>query len=428
MRLVVIGGVAAGMSAAARARRCDPSLEITVIERGPRVSWGACGLPYFIEGRVPSAGDLVQYTPEYFRDQRGIDVRTGVAVSALEHSRRQVALANGERIRYDRLVVATGARPDTSGIEGCREPNVFTLASMEDACRLKSFLVERKPARAAIIGAGYLGLELAEVIRGFCQKLSIYEARPDVFGRRDAALTEAIRKHLERFGIELILGERIRSADQANADVVIIATGFRPNVELAAAAGVELGRTGALRVDDRLETNVSGIFAAGDCAETVHLVSGRPVYIPLGTTANKMGRVAGANAAGRRERFPGVAGTVIARVCGAGVAVTGLSAEHARACGFDPISARIEAMEKPVYFFGTPTAVELAADRRSGRIIGGSVIGETAAAGRINVIAAAVSSRMHVDDFEHLDLAYAPPFAPVWDPLLVAAQQLRKLL
>ena len=433
MRLVIVGGVAAGMSAAARARRTDPSLDILVLEKGGSIAWGACGLPYFLEGQVASLDQLVSYTPEYFRRERNIEVRTGAEVAAISHSQRQVSLAGGERIHYDRLVIATGARPDRGGIEGAGQAHVFTLASMDDAQRLQAFLSARKPKRAAVIGAGYLGLEMAEVLRTRGAGVTVFEAAEGVLGRQDPALTDAVREHLTRFGIELRMLERVTQIEPSSVngvpcDLVVLAAGFRPNAELAIDAGIRIGQTGAIRVSERMETNLGGVFAAGDCAETAHLVSGKPVYLPLGTTANKMGRVAGANAAGRRERFPGVAGTMIVRVCGVGIAVTGLSECQARREGFDAVSAAIDGLSKPGYFFGTPVRAELVAERRTGRLLGGSVIGQDGAAERIGVIAAAVTSRMRLEDFEHLDLAYAPPFAPVWDPLLIAAQQLRKLL
>jgi NADPH-dependent 2,4-dienoyl-CoA reductase/sulfur reductase-like enzyme len=233
---------------------------------------------------------------------------------------------------------------------------------------------------------------------------------------------------MERFGVELRCGTRVDSLESLACDLVVLAAGVRPNVELAAEAGVERGRTGAIRVDERMETAIPGIWAAGDCAETNHIVTGRPAYIPLGTTANKMGRVAGANAAGARERFAGVAGTTVVSVFGLAVAVTGLSTGQARREGFDPVAARIEGRSRARYFDGRPTTVELVADRATHRLVGGSVLGEQDAAGRIDVIAAALAARMRIDDFEQLDLAYAPPFAPVWDPLLIAAQQLMKQL
>jgi len=433
MHLVVIGGVAAGMSAASRARTCDRSLEITVLERGDSVSWGACGLPYYIEGQVASLGELVRHTPDYFRTERSIEVRTGAEVTAIAHSRRQVELAGGERIRYDRLVIATGAEPKVSGVAGAGQPHVFTLATQADARRLKTFLAERRPRRAAIAGAGYLGLGMAEVFRAHGCAVTVYEAAGEVLGRNDPGLTDLLRCHLERFSIELRTGERVSDVSALGAgpnapDLVFLATGFRPNVELAREAGVQLGPTGAIRVSDRMETSLGGVYAAGDCAETTHLVSGKPFYLPLGTTANKMGRVAGANAAGRRARFPGVAGTLIVRVCGLGVAVTGLSELQARRDGFDAVSARIQAENKARYFFGTPCSAELVAERRTGRILGGSIVAQEDAAGRIGIIAAAVTGRMRLEDFEYLDLPYAPPYAQVQDPLLIAARQLSKLI
>ena len=206
----------------------------------------------------------------------------------------------------------------------------------------------------------------------------------------------------------------------------VLSAGILPNAELAADAGIERGRTGAIRVNERMETNLPGVYAAGDCAEAHHLVTDRPAYIPLGTTANKQGRVAGANAAGGRERFPGVTGTAILGIFGSAFAITGLSAEQARREGFTPVSARIQGRTRPRYFDGRPTTVELVADGATRRLLGGTVTGEDGVPGRINVIAAALQARMKADDFEGLDLAYAPPFAPVWDPLLIAAQQLTK--
>jgi NADPH-dependent 2,4-dienoyl-CoA reductase/sulfur reductase-like enzyme len=419
VRLLVIGGVAAGLSAAARARRLDASLEIIVLEKGNTVSYGACGLPYFIEGRVRQAESLVVYTPEYFRKERNITVRTGAEVVAIQHARREVQLRSGERVHYDKLVIATGARP----VEAPAQPNEFTLHTIEDGRRLKQFLQERRPRRAVVIGSGYIGLEAADALRRNGLAVTIYDRNPNILRRDDEVLTETIRKHLEQFHIDLRMGcEGVHDG----ADIVILAQGIRPNVELAADAGAELGRTGAIRADERMQTNLSGVFAAGDCAETVNVVTGCPTWVPLGTTANKMGRVAGANATGARERFPGIAGTMIVNVCGLAVGHTGLSVAQARAAGFDPAHARISSLDRPRYFQGKPITVELVADRKSGRLLGGSVLGEEGAAGRLNVIATALQNKMRVDDLEMLDLCYAPPFATVWDPVLIAAQQLLK--
>lgn len=433
MRLVVIGGVAAGLSAAARARRIDKNLEIVVLEKGDTISYAACGLPYYLDGRVRSLDELVVYTPEYFSRRRNIAVRTGACVASIAHPRREVVLAAGERIPYDKLVVATGACPDRAGIAGTDQPHVFALQTLEDARRMKVFLETRHPQRAAVIGAGYIGLEMAEVLRANGLHVTLFQADGSLLGRTDGTLSKALLAQFARFGVEFRPHEPVRAigTDKVNgthAEIVIITAGFKPNVELAADAGVEIGRTGAIHVNERMETNLSGIYAAGDCVEATHLVTGRATYVPLGTSANKMGRVAGANAAGRRERFPGIAGTSIVRVCGLGVGMTGLSCSQARAEGFDAVSTAIEALDRPRYFRGKPTTVELVAERRTGRVLGGLVLGEEGVAGRVNVVTAALHAGMRVEDLEQLDLAYAPPYASVWDPLLIAAQQLIKLL
>jgi NADPH-dependent 2,4-dienoyl-CoA reductase/sulfur reductase-like enzyme len=425
MRLVVIGGVAAGLSAAARARRLDRNLEIVVLEKGPLISYGACGLPYYIEGQVRDLAELVRFTPERFRRERNIEVRTGAEVAAIHHSRREVALAGGERVHYDKLVIATGARADRSSLPEPEAPHVFTLETPDDARRLMEYLGARRPRQAAVVGAGYIGLEIATALRAHGIAVAVFEREADVLGRSDAHLTRTVAALCDEFHIELRLGAEIGNFP---ADLVVMAAGRRPNTELAAEAGVETGRTGAIRANERMETNLAGVWAAGDCAETTHLVTGRPVWLPLGTTANKTGRVAGANAAGARARFPGVAGTSIVRVCGLGLAFTGLAAAEARREGFDPVAARIEALDRPHYFWGRKTTVELIADRRTRRLLGGTVIGQRGLEGRINVVATALTNRMRVEDFAQLDLAYTPPYAQVWDPLLIAAQQLEKLL
>jgi NADPH-dependent 2,4-dienoyl-CoA reductase/sulfur reductase-like enzyme len=424
--LVVIGGVAAGLSAAARARRIDPHLEIVVLEKGPVISYGACGLPYLVEGRVRDARDLIVYTPEYFRRQRNIEVRTGARVVAISHARREVALESGERVRYERLVISTGARCDTCALADL-PPHVFTLHTLDDATRLRAFLREKQPRHAVVVGAGYIGLEAADALRRNGLRVTVLERSQQLLLRDDPWWTALVTRQLADHGVELRCGVDVRSLDFP-ADVAVLAAGFKPNVELAAQAGVETGRSGAIRTDDRMETNLRGVYAAGDCAEVQHLVTGRPTWIPLGTTANKTGRVAGANAAGGRERFAGIVGTSIVAVFGMGFATTGLSASQARAEGFSPVAAQIEAKSKPGYFQGSKTAVELVADRATRRLLGGSVVGEDGAAGRIDVIATALQAGLRVDQFEQLDLAYSPPFSTVWDPLLIAAQQLLKEL
>jgi CoA-dependent NAD(P)H sulfur oxidoreductase len=433
MALVVIGGVAAGMSAAARARRLDSRLPIVVLEKGPVISYGACGLPYLVEGRVKEARELVVYTPEYFRKERNIEVRTGAAVAAITHARREVQLESGERLRYEKLVIATGAHCRTASIPGSTHPHVFTLHTLGDAERMKAYLREKRPKSAVVVGAGFIGVEAADALRRHGMQVTVLEGSQNVLLRDDAELTAAVRRRMEEHRVELRLGAMVTGIEPASVagipcEMVVLAMGFEPNTGIAAQGGIEVGRTGAIKTDERMETNLRGVFAAGDCAEVTHLVTGRPAWVPLGTTANKTGRVAGANAAGGRERFTGIVGTSVVGIFGMGFATTGLSLRQARAEGFDAVSELVESRTRPRYFGGGKTTVELVADRGTGRLLGGTVWAEDGAAGRINVIAAALHARMKLEDFEQLDLAYSPPFSTVWDPLLVAAQQLSKKL
>lgn len=422
MRLVVVGGVAAGMSAAARAKRLDPSIEVVVCEKGPHVSFGACGLPYLLEGRVRDFRQLVVRDAAQWQ-ARGIDLRTNTEVRAIQHSRRAVRLHTGEEISYDKLLVATGALPLLPEISG--SANAFALHRVADMLRLREYLdAAAGPGKTLIAGASFLALEAAEALRARGWQVTLAHPGTDLMRRGDPWLTERLKAHLARCGVEVRHGVRVDGPDD-RFDITLFATGLRPNTDLAKEAGLRLGRTGAIEVDDRMETATAGILAAGDCAEATHLVTGRPVWAPLGTIANKMGRVAGATVAGRRERFPGITGTSITRVCGLGVGLTGLSLSQARREGFDPVEAAIDvATERARYFRGRPLAVKLVADRRSGRLTGGCVVGDAGVSGRINTIATALTARLTVEQFAQLDLAYAPPFSVVWDPLLVAAQQL----
>ncbi|MEZ5399147.1 MAG: FAD-dependent oxidoreductase [Bryobacteraceae bacterium] len=419
MRLLVIGASAAGLSAATHARRLDPRLDVTVLEKSNVVSLGLCGLPYFVEGRVPDWAWLLARPPEYFSRMQ-IDVRTGKEAVAIRHAARRVRLAGGEELAYDKLVIACGARAEP-GPEGS-----FSMSTLAGAIHLREHLETTKPGEARVAGGGYIGLEAVEALRARGRRVALSHAGPDLLDRADPWLTGRIVRHLERCRVEVRLNERIRAA--AAGECLVWAAGLRPNVGLAAEAGVETGRSGAIRVTDRMETNLGSVYAAGDCIEVTHRVTGRPVWMPLGTTANKTGRVAGAAAAGRLERFPGIAGTSIVRVCGLGIGLTGLSEGQARQEGFQPVTAIIDARDRAAYFCGRPASVQLVADRISGRLLGGAVIGEYGVEGRVNTIATALGAGMDAEGFAGLDLAYAPPYSPPWDPLLLAGRQLLKLL
>ncbi|MCW5963869.1 MAG: FAD-dependent oxidoreductase [Bryobacterales bacterium] len=431
--LVVIGGVAAGLSAASRARKLDRDLRITVLERGPVISYGACGLPYWIEGQVQDREDLLVHSPGFFRNERNIQVELNTAVTEIAHARRRVLLSNGRELSYDRLVLAMGATARVPEIRGIDSPHCFQAHTWEHFGRVQEYLEKRQPASAMVIGAGFVGLEMAEALRMRGLQVTMVEAGPHPLRWHEEWLSRRIRERLGQFQIDLHTNYRAeeiheQGLDAMPAGMVVVAAGIRPETELAQRAGIKLGRSGAIAVDEHLETNLPGVFAAGDCAETFHRVKNAPDWIPLGTTANKMGLVAGANAAGRRERFPGVAGTSIVKVCGMAVATTGLSPSGARQQGFGAVSARVTARSRPSYFFGEQLEVELVAERRSGRLLGAAVVGDRDVEGRINVMATAIGSGLTLDEFQYTDLCYAPPYATTWDPVLIAARQLRNAM
>lgn len=429
MHLAVIGGVAAGLSAASRARKCDRDLKITVYERGPVISYGACGLPYWLEGWVKRPEDLLVHPPEFFRNERNIGVELNSAVEEIVHSRRRLRLASGEEVPYDRLVIATGATPRLPDIHGADAPHCFQAHTWTDFQRLQEYLEQRRPGSAVVVGAGFLGLEMAEALRTRGLSVTVVETAEHPLRWREPWVTDRIRERLGQFQISLLTGYRAkeiheRGLDAIPADLVVLAAGIRPATGLAAQAGIRLGRQEAIAVDAHLETSLPGVYAAGDCAETFHRVTHAPDWIPLGTTANKMGLVAGANAAGRRERFPGIVGTSIVRVCGLAVATTGLSPTAARQNGFHPVTARIKARSRPRYFAGEMIEVELVADRSSHRLLGAAILGNRDVEGKINVVATALGAGAVAEDFPFTDLCYAPPYASTWDPVLIAARQL----
>lgn len=342
---------------------------------------------------------------------------------------------------YDALLIATGAVPVRPAIRGLEGDNLFFVHTLAHGRRLARFLEEERPRSALVWGSGYIGIEMVEnlVRRGMVVTL---------LNRSERTLRSLVPEVRERVagiladrGVRLVLGAEVlevkRSGDRIlsldtdrgdlHADLFVIGTGVRPNTDFLRGSPLPLAESGALRVDETCATGLHGIWAAGDCCEVRHIVSGKASYIPLGTTANKMGRVAGANIAGARERFPGVAGTALTRAFDLEVGVTGLGPEQAAEAGFDPVVAHIEAGSRAGYYPGGGTVtVHLTADRR-GRLLGGQVAGPEGTKGRLDTLAAALAARMKVEEFASLDLAYAPPFAPVWDPLLLAAGALEKI-
>ena len=442
-RVVVIGGDAAGMSAAAQASRGAEPVELVVFERGDHTSYAACGLPYLVAGLVPEAGRLVARSPEQHR-ANGIDVRTGHEVMAIDLEKRSVEVrsrADGDTFHqpFDDLVIATGAssiRPPFPNIDA---GGVADLHTIPDATAIDRALRERSPRRAVVVGAGYIGLEMVEALLRRGLEVTVVEKADQPMATLDPDMGARVADGLRRLGVALHLGVGVEGfetgadgwvaavatgAGTIPAELVVLGLGVRPNVELAADAGIAIGPTGAIATDDRMATSVGGIWAAGDCAQSHHRVSGRPAWVALGTHANKQGRVVGLNVSGTEARFPGVIGTAVTKVEDIEIGRTGLGEREAAAAGLDAVADVIEGTTRAHYYpGGAGMAVKVVAERGSGRLLGAQIVGGPESAKRIDALAVAVWNEMTVDDFAQMDLGYAPPFSPVWDSTLIAARR-----
>jgi NADPH-dependent 2,4-dienoyl-CoA reductase/sulfur reductase-like enzyme len=445
-RLVVIGGDAAGMSAAgqARKRQTADSLQVVAFERGHATSYSACGIPYWISGTVGAERDLIARSPQQHR-ANGIDVRTRTEVVAIDLAARTVHARDLDREReydepFDQLVYAAGSipmRPDVPGIEAS---GVYGVQTLDDGATLRAELSDDRTRRVVIVGGGYIGLEIAEAcqIRGL--DVTVVDRSPTPIGTFDPDIGTVIADAIRGIGIDLVLGEpvveietgrdgravavRTYAGRRLPADVVVLGLGVRPNVALAAQAGIPLGTSGGIDVDAQMRTRVEGVWAAGDCVESVHRLSGQRVVVALGTHANKQGRVAGINIGGGYATFAGVIGTAVTKVCDLEVARTGLSEAEADAAGLRYVRATVDSTTRAGYFPGAqPIKIKLLAEKRTGRLLGGQIVGREGAAKRIDVLATAIWNEMSVDEVLGMDLSYAPPFAPVWDPVLIAARK-----
>ncbi len=440
-RLVVIGGDAAGMSAASQARRLRPDpadLRIVVFEQGPVTSYAACGLPYVVGGEVDEFDRLVVRTPEEFAE-RDIEAFVRHEVTGVDTAARTVTVTGLDRgdertESYDHLLIATGSvtlRPPVPGLDA---DGVHELRTIPDGRALDA--AAGRARRAVVVGGGYIGLEVAEQLRRRGLGVTLVEGADQPMTTLDPDMASHVTDALERLGVEVRLGHQVERIDVDDgaaravvtaegwfpADLIVLGMGVRPAAGLAEAAGVPLGDAGGIVVDERQRTTVPGVWAAGDCVESHHRVSGRSVVVALGTHANKQGRVAGTNLGGGDATFDGVLGTAITRVGDLEVARTGLNEAEAADAGFDHVSATAAATSRAGYFPGAEDAVvKLVAERSSGRLLGGQVVGGDGAGKRIDTIATALWTSMSVRDLAGVDLSYAPPFSPVWDPVLLAA-------
>jgi NADPH-dependent 2,4-dienoyl-CoA reductase/sulfur reductase-like enzyme len=469
-RLVVIGGVAAGMSAASAFKRIKPEAEAIVIEKDYFISYGACSLPYFISDDVKDFNQLISLTPDVARGERGIDVRTRTEALAIDCAVKSVKvkhLDTGEEstVSYDRLVVATGGLPVRPPLPGMDLANVFTIRTVLDGIEIKKFIDEwstfrvcvgspeclyinrfgaqRRAMKAVIVGGGYIGMEMCESLRKRGVEVTVVEKMDRVLGTMDESITRIVEEKVQAEGVKLLketsvegftgsggaLSAVATDRGEVEADMVLLVIGARPNSAIAGAAGIELGVAGAIKVDERLRTSAADVFAAGDCAEALHLVTGKKAYIPLGTTANKQGRIAGENAAGREGVFEGIVGTAVTKIFDLEVARTGLSPLEAEREGLPFFVSTVKGRSRSsAYPAGKRITVTYVVEKGTGRLLGAQMAGEEGVAHRIDTLAACLYAKMGVADVARLDLGYAPPFATVWDPILVAANVAVKTL
>jgi NADPH-dependent 2,4-dienoyl-CoA reductase/sulfur reductase-like enzyme len=443
-RVVVVGGDAAGGSAASQAKKRCPDLDVVMFERGRATSYSACGIPYWIGDAVDDEAALVARTPDQHRAM-GIDVRMRTEVTGIDLDRRTVSWRNrdggqeGEE-PFDELVYATGSVPMRPPVPGIDAAGVYGVQVLDDGVALRTELDSGRVHQVVVVGGGYIGLEIAEACRVRGLGVTVVDRSATPIGTFDADVGEFIADAVRDEGIDLVLSDEVVALDvgpdgraravltasgrELPADLVVLGLGVRPDVALARSAGIPLGTSGGVAVDARMHTGADGVWAAGDCVESVHRLSGQRIVVALGTHANKQGRVAGINIGGGYATFPGVIGTAITKVCDLEVARTGLSSDEARAAGYEFVTASVDSTTRAGYFPGAqPIRVKMIAERRSGRLLGAQVVGRHEAAKRIDALAVCIWNEMTVDRILSLDLSYAPPFAPVWDPVLIAARK-----
>jgi NADPH-dependent 2,4-dienoyl-CoA reductase/sulfur reductase-like enzyme len=440
-KVVVVGGNAAGMSAASKARRTNPNLEIIVFEKGKFVSYAACGLTYLISGVVKDVSDLIQRTPEQFAKQ-GILVHTNHEITEIDRRKKLVSGIDesGHKFQenYDKLIIATGGSAAKPPIEGIDHKNIFQLRNIEDALAIQEYIRTNHPECAVVVGGGFIGLEMVEALDKLGLEVVLLEQSSQLLPNLDADMSAFVEKYLVSEGITVMTENKViafsantvsefsavhtENGNSISADLAFLGLGVHPNVQLAKMAGIEIGATGAIAVTESMRTSAIDVYAAGDCAEVKHLITNKYTYLPSGTTANKQGRVAGENAAGGYATFKGIVGTAVNKVMDMVYARTGLTEKEAKNWGYVFKTAQVDVPAHASYYKSPPQiSVKLVYDSRSGRLLGGQIVGQEGIAKRIDVLATALQARMTIEDISRLDLSYAPPFAPVWDAILVAA-------
>ena len=438
--IVIIGGTACGPKAAARARRCDPAAKITIIEQGEDLSTATCGLPYYVSGVIQNEDNMVARQPDFFEITMDMEVLTETRATAIDPKAHTVEIIDLETkqcstIEYDKLVLATGSKPAVPDWEDKDLDGIFTLTDIPDANAIRAYLSNLgNKKEVVIVGAGLIGLEMAEAFVNLGCNVTILEALDRVLPTLlDSDIAALVEKHLQDRGVRVICGRpvtgfqgdengRVRKVmtrdTEFETDLVLLALGVRPDVTLVKDAGLTIGSAGGLSINQYLQTSEPDIYAGGDCVENINLITRKPVLAPMGSTANKHGRIIGTNVTGGKDTFPGVLGTAIVKVFDYNVGRAGLNESQAREAGYDTVISIVPSPEHATYYPGArDIIVKLMAEKSTGKLLGGQVVGTGDTAKRIDVLATALTFGATVEDLANIDLAYAPPYNSALDPL-----------
>ncbi|MBW1838056.1 MAG: FAD-dependent oxidoreductase [Deltaproteobacteria bacterium] len=444
MNFVIIGGDAAGMSAASRAKRNQPDLKVTVLEKTMDVSYSACGMPYNIADPGRAIDDLVVRHAKVFREKQDINLLTGYRAEKIDPVHKTVSGTSREgknfEFSFDGLLIATGASPIIPDLPGFDLPAVMALKSLEDGRKIKQFIKSNAVKKVIILGMGYIALEMCEALRALQIDIDMIKPRSVFLPWLNGEMAQVVKKAVESNNVNLYPGKMVEKIEKSGdrlrvvcgdltleGDMVIVAVGVTPNSDFAEKAGIELGINNSISVDRRLKTSVDNIFAAGDCADAFHVVTGQKTWIPLALRANRGGWAVADNICGKETKLQGIAGTAVFKVFELEVAQTGLNLEEASNYGFEATETMVQTRSRAHAHPGSSTIwVQMVGDKKSGRLLGVQMVGQEGVAHRINAPAVALHNHMTVEHFSQSDLAYAPPFSPVWDPMLTAANQLLK--
>ncbi len=446
MKIAIIGGVAAGTSAAAKARRENKEAEITIFEKGEDISYAGCGLPYYISDLIQNKRKVIINTPREFAEKYNVNVKINHEVNKIISERKIIKYTdlqtnnNGE-FAYDKLIISTGAEPIFPPIPGSKLENVKVLRTVNDAYIIKNKIKDSKIGRAVIVGGGLIGLEMAESFSELGLEITVVEKAPQVLPPFSKKMADIVKEHLNNKSVDVIVKDGIKelqgnkkveqvvteSGKKIKTDFVLISIGVKPAVRLAIDAGIELGETGAIKVNEKMETSIKDIYAAGDCCESKNIINNKNVWVPLGSTANKQGRTAGGNAAGGSYKHEGILQTGITKIFDLTVARTGLSEKEAREEGYEVETVFIKNNNHAHYYPGKAELnINGIFEKNSGRILGAEVIGGQGADKRIDILGTAIYSGLTAEDLFQLDLAYAPPFSTPKDPVAILGMVMEK--